>query len=60
MLVTGQQGGLDGLSDLVGLGLPCTETDGGDFAPSVELEGESGERGETMSRNGMKGTYLVH
>lgn len=43
VLVAGQQGGLDGLSDLVGLGLPCAETDGGDFAPSVELEGESGK-----------------
>lgn len=41
VLVAGQQGGLDSLSDLVGLGLPCSETDSGDFTPSVELESES-------------------
>lgn len=37
--VASPEGGLDGLLDLTGLGLPCSEADGGDLGARVELVG---------------------
>lgn len=34
--VAGEKGVLDGLADLIGLGLPCSQTDGGDLGAGVE------------------------
>lgn len=40
--VSGAEGVLDGFGDFVGLGLPCSETDGGDFVARVEGVGFAG------------------
>lgn len=40
--VAGLEGSLDGGTDLSGLGLPCSETDGGDLVAGVEGEGATG------------------
>jgi hypothetical protein len=45
MTVSSEKGVLDGITDLIGLGLPCSQTDGGDFSASIKgiglpVEGE--------------------
>jgi hypothetical protein len=34
--VSGEEGVLHGLADLIGLGLPCAQTNGGDLVAGVE------------------------
>jgi hypothetical protein len=36
MTVSSEKGVFDGLTDLIGLGLPCSQTDGGDFSAGIE------------------------
>lgn len=65
MTVSGEKGVLHGLADLIGLGLPCTQTDGGDLVAGVEgvslpIEIMVSDRPEWYSKRNLLSVLVRH